>query len=546
MALMGSPANKPSAKRFSWRGAGLARSRLASHGHLLGAALVAFGVLGPAPAEAVLVSEDFQAHPVQNDAVGFMPDPEEPEQTVFVVTTTGAIGAPIVAFVCCNVADPTFPAQPHSAGIAPDAGGNRFFTVGSTAGTTEVGGDFDRLVSEAGFIGNAGTDGLFPIFGGQIGPFFNIVRDLSNASFSVRVRAANGAQGTEFRIFMQGPDTPQGEGREIVTARFPLTNAFQTFTVTSADFTTNLNPIAGAFDFTQVTSLEFEFFAATTTAPALEFHIDDVVLDTGALGALAAAVLPGSRSVQVGDTATAFATIINSGEQTATDCGIAPITSVPADFLFQTTDPLTNVLTGTSNTPVDIAGGNGFQTYVFAFTPTAPIASTEVQLSFACTNAAPAGIVVGLNTMLLTASNDPVPDIVALAATLDNDGIVKLSSTGVFAVATVNVGTAGTITASADTGSANIPVAISICETNPVSGACLAAPVDAAAGVTTTIDADEMPTFGIFVESDEPIAFNPAVNRIFVRFTDESDGVVRGATSVAVAPKIFDMTGNFL
>jgi hypothetical protein len=524
------------AKRISWLGAGPGQSRLASHGLLLGAALVAFGVLGPAPAEAVLVSEDFQAHPVQNDAVGFMPDPEEPEQTVFVVTTTGAIGAPIVAFVCCNVADPTFPAQPNSAGIAQDAGGNRFFTVGSTAGTTEVGGDFDRLVSEAGFIGNAGTDGLFPIFGGQIGPFFNIVRDLSNASFSVRVRAANGAQGTEFRIFMQGPDTPQGEGREIVTARFPLTNAFQTFTVTSADFTTNLNPIAGAFDFTQVTSLEFEFFAATTTAPALEFHIDDVVLDTGALGALAAAVLPGSRSVQVGDTATAFAVIINSGEQTATDCGIAPITSVPADFLFQTTDPLTNVLTGTSNTPVDIAGGNGFQTYVFAFTPTAPIASTEVQLSFACTNAGSAKTVTGLNTLLLSASDFPVPDIVALAATLNNDGIVDIpgtTGTGVFAVATVNVGGAGAmITATADKGGASFPADIIMCETDPVIGDCLSAPVNAANGVSTQIDAGETPTFGVFVTGTGNVAFDPATNRVFVRFTDNG-GVVRGATSVA-------------
>ena len=145
---------------------------------------------------------------------------------------------------------------------------------------------------------------------------------------------------------------------------------------------------------------------------------------------LVAAILPNSRSVQVGFPATAFATIINTDDQTATNCGIAPITSVPADFLFQTTDPLTNVLTGTTNTPVDIAGGNGIQTYVFAFTPTAPIAPTEVQLSFACDDSA-ADVVVGLNTLLLSASDFPVPDIVALGATIDNDGIVKLSSTGV-------------------------------------------------------------------------------------------------------------------
>ncbi len=258
----------------------------------------------------------------------------------------------------------------------------------------------------------------------------------------------------------------------------------------------------------------------------------DAVSAIISLISLVAAVLPSGRSVQVGIAATAFATIINTGEQTATNCGIAPITSVPADFLFQTTDPATNALSGTANTPADIAGGNGIQTYVFAFTPTAPIAPTEVQLSFACDGGA-AGVVVGLNTLLLSASNFPVPDIVALGATIDNDGIVKLSSTGVFAVATVNVGAGGMITASADTGDATIPVTISICETDPASGACLATPVDAATGGTTTIGIGETPTFGIFVSSNEVIAFDPAVNRVFVRFRD-GGGVVRGATSVAV------------
>ncbi len=97
----------------------------------------------------------------------------------------------------------------------------------------------------------------------------------------------------------------------------------------------------------------------------------------------------------------------------------------------------------------------------------------------------------------------------------------------------MNVGSEGMITASADTGASTIPVTISICETDPASGACLATRVDAATGVTTQIDAGETPTFGIFVDSDEVIVFDPAVNRVFVRFTDNG-GVVRGATSVAV------------
>jgi len=287
--------------------------------------------------------------------------------------------------------------------------------------------------------------------------------------------------------------------------------------------------------FVDFLSLEFrsdeaEFFlvVAAPQGPAVANPIECVRTTS-----LVAAVLPSSRSVQVGTAASAFATIINTGADTATGCGIAPVNSLSADFTFQTTDPATNAVTGAADTPADIAGSNGFQTYVLTFTPTAPISPIEVELGFECAGAEPANSTVGLNTLLLSASDDPVPDVVALAATLDNDGIVKLFSTGVFAVATVNIGVDGTITATADTGGAVIPVQISVCETNPASGACFAAPVDAATGVTTQLDAGETPTFGIFVSSNEVIAFDPAVNRIFVRFTDNG-GVVRGATSVAV------------
>ena len=247
---------------------------------------------------------------------------------------------------------------------------------------------------------------------------------------------------------------------------------------------------------------------------------------------LVSAVLPSSRSVQVGVPATAFATIINAGSSTATGCGISPLTSIPATFAYQTTNPATNQVTGTPNTPVDILAGVA-QSFVFAFTPTAPINSTDVQLSFDCTNSDPAAIYSGLNTLLFSASSTPVPDIVALAATLNSDGIVNIpgsTGTGVFAVATVNVGASATITASADTGGVSVPVSISMCETNPATGACISA---IGSSVTTQINANATPTFGIFVTGSGNVPFDPAANRISVRFKD-SGGVTRGATSVAV------------
>src|SRR5262249_32889797 len=87
---------------------------------------------------------------------------------------------------------------------------------------------------------------------------------------------------------------------------------------------------------------------------------------------LVAGVLPPSRSVQVGSPATAFATIINTGDNAATNVGISLQTNIPASFTFQTTDPQTNALTGSPNTPVNIPA-HGSQSFLIAITPTPTI-----------------------------------------------------------------------------------------------------------------------------------------------------------------------------
>lgn len=252
---------------------------------------------------------------------------------------------------------------------------------------------------------------------------------------------------------------------------------------------------------------------------------------------LAASVLPSSRSVQVGVPATAFATIINAGPDTAIGCRLSPLTSLPATFTFQTTDPTTNQVTGTANTPVNIPAG-GAQSFVFGFTPTAPIPSTDVALSFGCTNTSPAPVISGVNTLLFTASAGTGPDVVALAVTPSGDGIVNVpgnAETGVLAVAAANVGSGGVLTVSADTGGASLPLSLAICQTNPSTGACLAPP---AGSVTTAIAANATPTFGIFATANAAIPFDPAATRIFVRFRD-GGGVTRGLTSVAVRAAAF-------
>jgi virginiamycin B lyase len=247
---------------------------------------------------------------------------------------------------------------------------------------------------------------------------------------------------------------------------------------------------------------------------------------------LVAAVLPSSRSVEVGNTATAFATIINSGLSAATSCGIAPVTPVPASFVYQTTNPATNALTGTPNTPVLIAAG-GSQSFVIALTPNAPVVPTEVALGFACPGINAAPTTTGLDTLLYSASATPVPDIVALAATAQNDGILHIigtSGSNAFAVATVNVGASAQITATANTGTASLPLTIDLCETDPQSGQCTSA---IAPSATLTINADATPTVAIFATAAGGVPFVPQTNRIFVEFSDAT-GTVRGSTSVAV------------
>ena len=170
--------------------------------------------------------------------------------------------------------------------------------------------------------------------------------------------------------------------------------------------------------------------------------------------------------------------------------------------------------------------------FVVRLIPAAPLGPTEVTFAFAGTNTAAAATLPGVNTLLPQASTTPVPDMVALAATATGDGTLTLAGPGgrgAFAVATANVGASALITASAGTRGVGLPLALLICESDPVTAACKTPP---AASVTTQVSGGQTPTFSIFAVADGPVALDPAVNRIFVEFTP--GGVPVGRTSVAV------------
>ncbi len=250
---------------------------------------------------------------------------------------------------------------------------------------------------------------------------------------------------------------------------------------------------------------------------------------------LAAAVLPTSRSVQVGDTATLFATIINAGSEAGSNCRIEAPEGLDADVLYQTTDPLNNETVGTANTPVAIAAGAS-QSFVFAITPNSASVPSETKMGFVCDNAPDVATIEGVNTFTFSASATPIADVVALGLTASGDGVVAVPSTtniAAFSVASVNLGASDTLRVRAQSTNPALPVSLSLCETNSETGACINPVVPTTDDVIVSISSDATPTFGVFVTTEGDVDFSPGLNRISVSFVDDTDAV-RGSTSVAI------------
>ncbi len=252
---------------------------------------------------------------------------------------------------------------------------------------------------------------------------------------------------------------------------------------------------------------------------------------------LLASVLPDSRSVEIGNPATIFATMINTGTSDLDNCQVSLLGFPPYGLTlnYQTTNPTTNALTGSLNTPVTIPGNDGSQSFVVAFQGTAVVDAPGLPLNFSCQQqntlvAAPT--FPGVDTVDLFISSTPVADVIVLAATASNDGIVHLSNgSGYFAIATDNIGAAAALTAVTDFNGATLPASATLCPSNPITAGCLTPPTSSVAIANFATGAT--PTFSVFLTATGSIPFHPADSRVFVRFLDSS-GAEHGATSVAV------------
>lgn len=241
-------------------------------------------------------------------------------------------------------------------------------------------------------------------------------------------------------------------------------------------------------------------------------------------------VLPTSRSVTVGTTATIFNSVINAKSLAANNV-VLYMASPPAGiFAYQQTDCATNTVMGPMN-PVLNLPGNSALCYILFFTPSAPFAATNVHIRAVADNAPATGLYTGINTWLLRATSVSGPDIIALTTTTDFHQMAA-TGTNAFAVALANVGAvASQLTVVADDGGISwspLPLTITVNETNQGTGAVIGD------NVLENIGAGETRSVAIFVTFNNGVAFDPARNRIFVRFVDGSGNVV-GSTSTAVS-----------
>ena len=239
-------------------------------------------------------------------------------------------------------------------------------------------------------------------------------------------------------------------------------------------------------------------------------------------------VLPTSRTIQVGTPATIFNTILNSGSTTANNVTLSISPAPAGTFNYYQTNCATNAIISGANPTLSINAG-GLACYLLSFTPSSSFSATSVQVIAKADNALDTNLLSGINTWLLRSTAAPGPDIIALTTTTDFHQ-VACSGLNAFAVALSNVGVAATgdITVSANTGSATLPVNVSIQETNPGTGAIIGD------NILQSVGAGDNRTVAVFVTFNGCINFDPAANRIFIEFRDASNNIV-GSTSTAVS-----------
>ena len=273
-----------------------------------------------------------------------------------------------------------------------------------------------------------------------------------------------------------------------------------------------------------VTDLVFTIQDSTEDYAAVPVRINLDISSPATAPALVSAITPNSRNAQIGTPVTLFLSVINYGTATANDVSITQASSLPATVSYQQWDG--TAFTGSANTSVDMPAGSTAN-FVITLDATSAFDSSSLTFNASGTNveAAP---VSAVNTLTISGSATPSADVIMMSTSLDVSTAVNTPT--VFAVATSNVGEASATGASfvLDIPSTITGLVYQLNETYHANGT-IKGP---ATGLTIGVGAQ--PTFAVFLTPTQPIAYDPANNRITLQLVDGS-GKVIGAQSVAVS-----------
>ncbi len=255
-------------------------------------------------------------------------------------------------------------------------------------------------------------------------------------------------------------------------------------------------------------------------------------------------MLPSSRSVTIGETATVFGTALSSVSQT--DCELVLGEGAPgATLSWRLLDSSNQLTADPENAHFPLTGASSAnpggvpQNLLVAISSPAELSNADVDIFTRCANTDPNPafdfyrnpLFPGVNTLLLNVSAVPTPDILVIGESLTADGYVRIPTAGArqpAAIAAVNIGAAGNVTVTANTGDISLPVILNLCETD-ANGVCTG---PRAESLEVAFATDQIRTFNIFVQSDgrHGVANLPGLARVYFEFgvtpaaNEKSDG----------------------
>lgn len=257
------------------------------------------------------------------------------------------------------------------------------------------------------------------------------------------------------------------------------------------------------------------------------------------------AVLPTARSVAVGEPATFFVTMVNSGTTTAVNCGPNISDGILAQSVQLRDFPLDDQLqlAGDDNASISIPAGQS-QNILLELTAPASFAGT-IPLTMSCNNGR-AGYSSSVHDVQLTAIDDGISaDIIAVGLTATNDGIIQISEAGragIMSVAATNIARPGEENAPAAAirvepraGRFSDEFDLTVCELDAGS-VCI---TPRSAFLDIQFAPGENRFFGVFARSPagSGIPLIPDLIRVELAFSDtpsDGDQYLRARTSAAV------------